>query len=338
MLVSLTLSLAACASDKRSFYEGLTGGRDGTIATTIDDDKGVEHELEAPAAKPEPPAVDPGSDGDEQAHLNTKEKVLIRTLHGGKFDRISFLVVNAKTKTYVKNHLSERPRRLASVTKVATALASLENVKDVRVSEVSTMLKSSHNGLASKHVRLAAQAIDGTRVDGPLFSAAHSCPDSTEREAPAARAAFGWLKRQLPAVDWEGADWRDGSGCSHGNRMTARQTVRLFELADGYGKKYAGKEFSDLLSIAGVEGTWAGRNGDSRGMIFAKTGTLSAASNLAGYFFVERGGVLHPYYFAVLVEKSGDAATSRSRLLIESLVRSWISELSKEEIVVAGSL
>lgn len=334
------IAASACAPKRSGFYGGLGPDEDGVISTTVGGEKDEKQKVEDPPTEGKPAEEKPSEERPAKlgADLSERESQLIKTYLSGKSEKLSFLVVNAETKAYARDHLGGDLRILASVTKLATAVAALKNVEGISVASVSTMLKTSHNGLASKYVRLAAKSIDGTEVAGDPFASSHSCPGNTSAEAPAAKTVLGWYQRGITAFDWTGSALLDGAGCNYGNKMTSKQILKLLEFADSYGKAFGGKDFADLLSISGIEGTWAGRNTDDKGMIFAKTGTLGVASNLAGYFFVKRAGQLNKYYFAVFVDKTGGASSARARQLIESLVRHWIDELSAQEIVVAGNL
>lgn len=264
--------------------------------------------------------------------LSQAEAKLINDMHGGREDRVSFLVVNAETEQVVRSYRAQQPRRLASVTKIPTGLAALRNVRNVEVPKVKSMLKSSNNSEASRYVRLAAKALDGFVAPGTHYSNAHSCPSTISQEQGAARRVLDWLKESIDDIDWEDAFLFDGAGCGWDNRMTALQTVYVLRFADRFGDDFAGYDFEELLSIAGVDGTWRNRNTESKGFIFAKTGTLTPTSNLAGYFYVKRGGEVHKYYFTLFVEKSGGGSvTTRARQFIEAMMRNWISQLAKSE-------
>lgn len=320
VLLPLLVFQIACAKKSQSIYGALPADEDGSIAADIP----VEEDPEFPNEVDTVPTLP-----DE---LSTVEQKLTKDLYSNQTSKFSFLVVNAKTGDVIRSHLATTPRRLASVTKVSTSVAALENVNNISFDKVAAMLKASNNGEASRYVRLAAKAIDGFTVTGGEYSAAASCPSSTAKELPAARSAFGWIKKQRPDVDWTGADVRDGAGCDYGNQFTALQTVYVLQLADSFGSSYGGKTFEQLLSIAGVDGTWKSHNTDSKGKIFAKTGTLSPNSNLAGYFYANRGGVAHKYYFTIFVEKRVGVDTSeKARKFIEALVRNWINQLAQSE-------
>jgi len=82
----------------------------------------------------------------------------------------------------------------------------------------------------------------------------------------------------------------DGSGVSHYNLVSAELLVEL--LVDMHARGGRGYDlFRSSLPVAGVDGTLAGRMKGSaaEGRVFAKTGTISAVSNLAGYVDTRSG-------------------------------------------------
>ena len=82
----------------------------------------------------------------------------------------------------------------------------------------------------------------------------------------------------------------DGSGVSHYNLVSAELLVGLLvDMHARGGRSY--ELFRRSLPVAGVDGTLAGRMKGSaaEGRVFAKTGTISAVSNLAGYVDTRTG-------------------------------------------------
>ncbi|MEC8252277.1 MAG: D-alanyl-D-alanine carboxypeptidase/D-alanyl-D-alanine-endopeptidase [Planctomycetota bacterium] len=91
-------------------------------------------------------------------------------------------------------------------------------------------------------------------------------------------------------VDEGGARIADGSGVSHYNLISAELLVTL--LVDMHARGGAGFElFRSSLPVAGVDGTLSGRmqGTPAAGRVFAKTGTISGVSNLAGYVDTRSG-------------------------------------------------
>jgi D-alanyl-D-alanine carboxypeptidase/D-alanyl-D-alanine-endopeptidase (penicillin-binding protein 4) len=114
----------------------------------------------------------------------------------------------------------------------------------------------------------------------------------------------------------EGAVFRDGSGLSHENRVTAGQVVRL--LSTMWGHRH-GDAFRESLSVAGRAGTLRQRLDDPllRDRIRGKTGTIRGVRALAGYVARPDGTTLS---FALLVNGPGTNHLPREvcRVLVEA--------------------
>jgi D-alanyl-D-alanine carboxypeptidase/D-alanyl-D-alanine-endopeptidase (penicillin-binding protein 4) len=95
----------------------------------------------------------------------------------------------------------------------------------------------------------------------------------------------------LAGVPERAATLADGSGMSPYNRVAPRGVVTLLRWAAG---RPWGSAMRASLPIGGVDGTLARRfrNGGLKGRIFAKTGSLTAASALSGYMLSKRGETL----------------------------------------------
>jgi D-alanyl-D-alanine carboxypeptidase/D-alanyl-D-alanine-endopeptidase (penicillin-binding protein 4) len=83
----------------------------------------------------------------------------------------------------------------------------------------------------------------------------------------------------------------DGSGMSPYNRVSPRGVVALLRWAAG---RPWGADFRQSLPIGGIDGTLRNRfkEGGLKGRVFAKTGSLTAASALSGYLLTARGETL----------------------------------------------
>jgi D-alanyl-D-alanine carboxypeptidase/D-alanyl-D-alanine-endopeptidase (penicillin-binding protein 4) len=88
-----------------------------------------------------------------------------------------------------------------------------------------------------------------------------------------------------------GYDFSDGSGMSTYNRVSPRAAVALLRWIAG---QPWGAAWRTTLPIAGVDGTLAKRfkGGPLEGRLFAKTGSLNAASGVAGYLVSKSGRTL----------------------------------------------
>lgn len=312
LTIVIPFFITACSKEE-SFFDHLDLDQDGVVSLKIPDN-GEIPEYEEQRLEDE---------------LSIKEESLIKQWHGGQTDKVSFIVVDAKNQKIMRSYFGDIPQRLASISKVTTAISALENVKNVEVNKVRNMLKISHNGEASRYVRLAAKAISGLVVTAPSYTAPHSCPGAILNDEPAGEVVLAWIQSILAAVDWTGSDFDDGAGCDYDNFMSPLQTAKIFDYAAKKGAVYGGMEFKKLLSIAGTDGTWEKYNKENKGYIFAKTGTLNPTSNLAGYFLARRGGVFHEYYFAVFINReSGTTSSTNARKLLEAFLRYWVDYYS----------
>lgn len=93
------------------------------------------------------------------------------------------------------------------------------------------------------------------------------------------------------AVPRSGFDFSDGSGMSTYNRVSPRAAVTLLRWIS---RQPWGAAWRSTLPIAGVDGTLANRfkGGPLERRLFAKTGSLNAASGLAGYMVARSGRTL----------------------------------------------
>ncbi|MEO0335924.1 MAG: D-alanyl-D-alanine carboxypeptidase, partial [Pseudomonadota bacterium] len=329
----LSSFLAACSAPEPTLFKGIPAEGDGVVSVDVGDiteetEQVIEEIIEEDQQlEEEEPEDEIFRSKDE---LSRRELELVNELHNGERDKLSFFIVDVERSLVMRSYLAEVPRRLASVSKIPTALAALEEVNNVSITKVTTMLKNSHNGEASRYVRLAGRAIGGHVTTGESYSQGASCPSAFRNDRTATKIAQNWLFGKMPSTDWADASLNDGAGCDYDNFMNSIQVTSILEWADSRGQAYAGQSFERLLSIAGVDGTWRNRNRESSGRIFAKTGTLRPNSNLVGYFYARRDGTLKKYYFTVFVEKRGAGShTTRARQLIESLVRYWIAYYSQ---------
>lgn len=123
-------------------------------------------------------------------------------------------------------------------------------------------------------------------------------------------------------IDRTGFTLDDGSGLSHGNEVTPRQIVGLFEamLARPEGPAYL-----HSLTISGVRGTLGGRmtQADVAGRFWGKTGTLTGVVALSGVLFHRYDG--QRYVASFLSNNVGDATAGRAGLdtAIRALAKNW---------------
>jgi D-alanyl-D-alanine carboxypeptidase/D-alanyl-D-alanine-endopeptidase (penicillin-binding protein 4) len=93
----------------------------------------------------------------------------------------------------------------------------------------------------------------------------------------------------------------DGSGLSHGNKLTAFAAARLLRVM---ARRADAGVYHDSLSIAGRDGTLARRmrGTPAAGNVYAKTGTLTGVSCLSGYVTAANGTRL---IFSILMDRGG---------------------------------
>lgn len=93
----------------------------------------------------------------------------------------------------------------------------------------------------------------------------------------------------------------DGSGLSHGNRLTAGSVVRLLRVM--WRRSY-GTAYYQSLAVAGRDGTLSDRmrGTSAQGNVHAKTGTLTGASCLSGYATAANG---RRVVFSILMNRPG---------------------------------
>ena len=103
--------------------------------------------------------------------------------------------------------------------------------------------------------------------------------------------------------------FQDGSGLSRQNRLTSRF---LLDVLGRVVTQDWGADFTEQLAVGGVDGTLRKRLGTTglKGRVFAKTGTLTGVSSLAGLLFPQ--GSSEPVSFAMICNrKKGSAAVAR---------------------------
>jgi serine-type D-Ala-D-Ala carboxypeptidase/endopeptidase (penicillin-binding protein 4) len=94
---------------------------------------------------------------------------------------------------------------------------------------------------------------------------------------------LGWFKKNYPQVSWEGIVLDNGSGLSINSRHTPQNMSNLLRAVSS--KKFGSDHLWSILSISGKSG-WLSkrlRDPDLIYKVWAKTGSMDYASNLAGY-------------------------------------------------------
>ena len=106
----------------------------------------------------------------------------------------------------------------------------------------------------------------------------------------------------------------DGSGLSPADLITPRAATTLLLYAQ---KQPWGAIYKSALPVGGVDGTLANRfNGEMKGRVFAKTGTLGEVNALSGYLTAKSGKTL---VFSVLINDH-DPLTNAARVAMDKIV------------------
>jgi PBP4 family serine-type D-alanyl-D-alanine carboxypeptidase len=119
-------------------------------------------------------------------------------------------------------------------------------------------------------------------------------------------------------VETKGISLNDGSGLSRDNLLTPRfQTSLLLFLST----RPHFDLFLNTLAVSGTDGTLRNRLSSERGVIHAKTGTLSGVSSLSGYMTTRSGRNLVFSIFA-----NFRASVGRIRTTIDEICRLFVSQ------------
>jgi D-alanyl-D-alanine carboxypeptidase len=166
--------------------------------------------------------------------------------------------------------------------------------------------KVSHNEMADNLARHLGQQLRG---------------DGTYAGSEAEIAS--WLADQ--GLDTGRFNLEDGSGLSHGNRVSARLVVGLLKAMDD---SPAGPAFVRSLSVGAVDGTLASRmtGPDVAGRFFGKSGTLNGVIATSGVLFHKFDG--HRYAIALLANEVVDAGATRA--LHDRVVAAVAADLRRE--------
>jgi D-alanyl-D-alanine carboxypeptidase len=159
------------------------------------------------------------------------------------------------------------------------------------------MLKESHNVMADALCRHLGWKLGGT-----------------DSFAAGATQVLRWMTNSA-GVSTNGIVMNDGSGLSHGNRFSARQTVSLVRYLLA-----AFPTWDDCLPIGCSDGTLAGRfcGTDGDHQVHAKTGSLSIAIALSGY--IDNPYDNQRYLFSFIGNNSSIDQTSTRQAFDDSVV------------------
>ncbi|MSQ84530.1 MAG: D-alanyl-D-alanine carboxypeptidase/D-alanyl-D-alanine-endopeptidase [Myxococcales bacterium] len=124
--------------------------------------------------------------------------------------------------------------------------------------------KQSHNQYAETLFKLVGVTVGGA-------------PGTSQKAIDGVRKALEPL-----GLNWEGTKMANGSGLYRADTITCRTAVALIR---AMAKDAKGLQWRQSLAVGGVDGTLRGRLKwpQTKGKVFAKTGTLDDVSGLAGY-------------------------------------------------------
>jgi D-alanyl-D-alanine carboxypeptidase/D-alanyl-D-alanine-endopeptidase (penicillin-binding protein 4) len=124
-----------------------------------------------------------------------------------------------------------------------------------------------------------------------------------------------WLSDH--SIDGDSVLLRDGSGLSRLNVVTPEATTRLLKSMSATPEAAI---FHDSLPEAGRDGTLRRRlSGETEGLVFAKTGTLTAINSLSGYAHTSDGRTL---IFSIFCNE--ETASSAATPVIDSIIRTLL--------------
>ena len=145
-------------------------------------------------------------------------------------------------------------------------------------------------------------------ADMLLLAIGHKVHGKNTYEA-GAKAVKNWAKEAgLPT---KGLEMHDGSGLSHNNRMSP---TFFTEIVKYMLKSKASREWAASMSISGYDGTYGGRlmTDDTKGRVYAKSGTLRDTITGSGFFFNKHDG--HTYAFSLLVNNMRNKKLTRQAI------------------------
>ncbi|WP_168207365.1 D-alanyl-D-alanine carboxypeptidase/D-alanyl-D-alanine endopeptidase [Microlunatus elymi] len=218
---------------------------------------------------------------------------------------------------------AEGPRQSDPAKSAANLFAAQLTKRGIKVSTVTTTDVNAKVAGAADNQVAAVESLSLEKIVERLLMASDN--DATEvllRQASLAAGGDGSITSGVATVRktlgklgaWVGSTHTyDGSGLSRSNRVSADQLVRVIDLAVS-GKQPRLSPLMTGLPVAGVEGSLHYRFSQSaaaggRGLVRAKTGTLSQVHSLAGYSYT-RDGELLVYAFVVNQPKNDWASVA----------------------------
>jgi D-alanyl-D-alanine carboxypeptidase/D-alanyl-D-alanine-endopeptidase (penicillin-binding protein 4) len=176
-----------------------------------------------------------------------------------------------------------------------------------------------------------------------MLAAAKEVQGESQSLEASAETIKNWLQKHIPALSKAQFEYRNGSGLTSRNRLSPAQAVDVLSYAD---RRWRGKtRYISLLPISGWTGTLRRRmvEPDTAFRIWAKTGSISYASAIAGYLNTESKRTLLFAIFLNDVERRAEFDAKRerhkpadiraaqrwnrtARAIEEDLLRLWIAK------------
>lgn len=211
------------------------------------------------------------------------------------------------------NYMEEHPRSHTPAQDFGQALGARLGMTDISVSSASvdglTPIASSSSPTLSERVRWTMQASDNVMAE------------AIAREVDPANPVGGSLNvLQAAGIDIAGVSLGDNCGLDAANKISARNLISVLEHA-AQAERHAGlAALGQSLATAGATGTLSTRFVDlaGRGLVHAKTGTLTETSSLAGFAPGKDGGL---YSFAVI---SNDSEVLAARQALDEFASTLI--------------
>jgi D-alanyl-D-alanine carboxypeptidase/D-alanyl-D-alanine-endopeptidase (penicillin-binding protein 4) len=223
-----------------------------------------------------------------------------------RFDPISVYRPSAFFAAAAQRALEKRGVQVGAVARRSLSEEALQGATLLHTHEtpLRDVLWRCNNHSQNLFAECLLKTLEAYRADG----ARSGTPGSWQGAARLLRARLAQM-----GVNCDSAVFRDGSGLSHDNRVTARQVTDLLRVMRKHRHAAA---FLESMSVSGGDGSLRTRYASEKlkGRLTGKTGTISGVRNLAGYLRRSDGVTL---VFAILA--NGVTATDFNQRVCELL-------------------
>lgn len=182
-----------------------------------------------------------------------------------------------------------------------------------------TMLLASHASKPIHHLMAdTLKPSDNLYADSLFLHAAEKLHGSPVNWAEAQNVVKNFIQQQT-GIAMQTAVLTDGSGLSRQDKLTPQQTVALLKfLHERFPLSY---EYIAALPVSGRDGTLQRRfkQPNQKGMVRAKTGTMTGVIGLSGYLYTANG---HTLAFAIFVNRAPGtkpAVSGKYRYLVDAM-------------------